>query len=242
MEGGDTWQGDAERAQNLIEEALSLAQEVGDKGNIIICYWKFASVAFFLEDYHRAGQFAAEAYRLAQESNIKSYIGQSLIRLGYVDWAQSNISRFAERMEEALVIAKQINNSWLNANTVYFLGESSRLKRDFAQAKNRFTEALAIFPEEDIKYGYYICLESFGKLAIDQGQVEQGAYLLGARETLRADVFKEDFYPFMVRERQRYIAKAREQLGEEAFNKAWAEGAAMSTEEAIKYALEESND
>ena len=79
-------------------------------------------------------------------------------------------------------------------------------------------------------------------LAIDQGLAEQGARLLCAREKLRRSFFTWDFYPFMARERERYIAKAREKLGEEAFNKAWAEGAAMSTEEAIKYALEESND
>jgi hypothetical protein len=144
-------------------------------------------------------------------------------------------------MEEALVIAKQTNYSWLKVDTVYFLGELSRLKGDFAQAKNRFAEALTINREENWKGGYCTCLESFGTLAIGQGQAERGARLLGARQTLRAVVFSEDFYPFMVRERQRYMTKAREQLGEEAFNKAWAEGAAMSTEEAVKYALEESS-
>jgi hypothetical protein len=101
---------------------------------------------------------------------------------------------------------------------------------------------LVIYQEESNKSGYCLCLMSFGMLAIDQGLAEQGARLLGAREKWRASVFAFDFYPFMVRERERYIVKAREQLGEEALKKAWAEGAAMSMEEAIKYAFGESNE
>jgi hypothetical protein len=45
------------------------------------------------------------------------------------------------------------------------------------------------------------------------------------------------FYPFEIRERDVFIAKTRAHLGDEAFEKAWAEGADMSTEEAIAYAL-----
>jgi hypothetical protein len=48
-----------------------------------------------------------------------------------------------------------------------------------------------------------------------------------------------DFLPFMTREREQHIGTARAQLGEDAFNQAWAEGKAMSTEEAIRYALGE---
>jgi hypothetical protein len=43
----------------------------------------------------------------------------------------------------------------------------------------------------------------------------------------------------MVREREAYIAKARAALGDAAFEKAWAEGAALSTEEAVRLALGE---
>lgn len=81
-----------------------------------------------------------------------------------------------------------------------------------------------------------------GLLAIDQGQAVRGARLLGTREVLRASEYIIDNLPFMVRERESHISAAREQLGEDAFNKACAEGKAMSTEAAIKYALEETYD
>jgi len=75
-------------------------------------------------------------------------------------------------------------------------------------------------------------------LAIDQEQPTRGAHLLGAWEKLRASVFVADLYPFIVSERESHIAAARQQLGDEVFNRAWAEGKAMTKEEALKYAVE----
>ena len=61
--------------------------------------------------------------------------------------------------------------------------------------------------------------------------------LLGTSDAIKRSTFMY-FYPFEIRELDAFIAKARAQLGDEAFEKAWAEGAAMSVEEAIRYALE----
>jgi hypothetical protein len=43
----------------------------------------------------------------------------------------------------------------------------------------------------------------------------------------------------MLRERDKFIAEARAQLGEEAFNLAWNAGQAMSEEEMLAYAAQE---
>jgi len=47
----------------------------------------------------------------------------------------------------------------------------------------------------------------------------------------------EDFYPFMLDERERHIAAARAQLGEEAFQRFWSEGRSMTLEQALDLAL-----
>jgi len=234
-------QGDLQKAEQSAQEASEYAQELGDKANTIGSYWAFTNVAMVLEDFPRAEETALEAYMLAQAMGEKSQISYSLVSLGFIDWAQGNLSRLAEKMEEALGFARQTSNPLLLAEVLQFADVSSLFKGDFSLARTRVTEALAIYQEENYKPGYCFCLERFGMLAIDQGRAEQGARLLGAREKLRLSVWANDFYPFMVRERNRYIAKAREQLGEETFNKAWAEGTAMSTEVAVRYALEESS-
>ena len=73
-------------------------------------------------------------------------------------------------------------------------------------------------------------------------QPERAVRLFAARAKLRETVFAEDYYPFMVREREQQIAEARTRLGEKAFNAAWAAGHAMSEEEMLAYALEDRTD
>jgi hypothetical protein len=45
--------------------------------------------------------------------------------------------------------------------------------------------------------------------------------------------------PFMVREREGLIARAHAELGDEAFDAAWAEGQAMSEGEMLAYTMED---
>lgn len=63
--------------------------------------------------------------------------------------------------------------------------------------------------------------------------------LYAARAKIRETVLAEDFYPFLVCEREKLIAEARAELREEAFNAAWAEGRAMSEEQMLSYASED---
>jgi hypothetical protein len=50
------------------------------------------------------------------------------------------------------------------------------------------------------------------------------------------------FQPYSQTSFHQYVATAREQLGEEAFAIAWEEGSVMSLDEAVTYALGESDE
>lgn len=80
-------------------------------------------------------------------------------------------------------------------------------------------------------------MQGLGALALSCGQPERAVRLFGARAKLRETVHAEDYYPFMVREREEQMDEARAQLGDEAFNTAWAAGRAMSEDEMLEYAL-----
>ncbi len=106
-------------------------------------------------------------------------------------------------------------------------------------AKHAASDALMLCRAQGDKPDWCICLQSLACISVSLGHIERAARLLAARSKLREGVFAEDYFPYMVRERERAIAEARTQLGEEAFNKAWAEGQAMSKDEMLDYALEE---
>jgi hypothetical protein len=84
-------------------------------------------------------------------------------------------------------------------------------------------------------------LESFGFLAVAAGQDADGARragrLYGAAESLR-EAIGWPRAPAEWEEHEGQVAAARARLGEAAFATAWAEGRAMTLEQAIAHALE----
>ncbi len=69
-------------------------------------------------------------------------------------------------------------------------------------------------------------------MAVRQGQPERAARILGAMEALEADMFHAHR-----REYERAIATARAHIEQSEWEAAWAEGQAMTLEQAIAYAL-----
>jgi hypothetical protein len=79
-------------------------------------------------------------------------------------------------------------------------------------------------------------IRGLGGVALGEGQTHRAAQLLAAAELL---VEIGHLHPIDRDDYERDKAQARTQLGEEAFTAAWAEGQAMSLEQAIALALEE---
>lgn len=78
-------------------------------------------------------------------------------------------------------------------------------------------------------------LECLGALAADAGSHREAARLFGAAHSIRQRIGEVRFKIYDA-EYEASVAALREALGEEDFDAAWAEGLAMSTEEAIAYA------
>jgi hypothetical protein len=100
-------------------------------------------------------------------------------------------------------------------------------------------ESLAMQRELGDQQGIAACLEGLATVACADGQPERAARLSGAPEALGVPIAT----PLPPGERahcQRHLAAARAALGEAAFVAAWAEGRAMTSDDAIEYAFEPS--
>ncbi len=84
-----------------------------------------------------------------------------------------------------------------------------------------------------------LCLEAFAYLAQSCSLPERAARLLGANETLRRAIGFARSQP-MQADHDSAIAQLTGQLGEAAFQAAWAEGSTMAYGQAIAYAVDRS--
>ncbi len=81
------------------------------------------------------------------------------------------------------------------------------------------------------------CLEGLASLAYHQGHLRRAATLLGAVEASHAALGRPRYSPASQIKHEERVASTRAGLGEATFATAWAEGRAMTLEQAIEYAL-----
>jgi DNA-binding CsgD family transcriptional regulator len=115
------------------------------------------------------------------------------------------------------------------------LGEVARQQGDAKRALAHLQRSLSLYQRLDSKPEIPYPLEALALLATDQGHVQRAARLWGAASAVRDSVhalpppsYEADYAP--------HLEKARTALGEEAFAAAWAEGRALTLEQAISLA------
>jgi DNA-binding CsgD family transcriptional regulator len=107
-------------------------------------------------------------------------------------------------------------------------GEQEQGERDALDALARAAEVEAYLFIPDI-------LECLGTLGVDLGSHREAARLFGAAHAMRERMGAVRFKVYTAGY-EASVAALRDAMGDKNFDNAWAEGAALSTEEAIAYA------
>jgi tetratricopeptide (TPR) repeat protein len=235
-------QGNYRQATIMLERALALDQDLGDKFEIARMLNELGSVARSQGDYEGATRLHEQALILFREADSKFLIAYALRNLGLTALAQADYEQAIKKFEEALSISKEADDKFEIAFVLYGLGRVAQAQGDFATARKLNLEAIVFFRDRcdpsDIPEGVARCLETFAILAVTQNQMDRAACLFSASEKLYAPL------PFQLSAKERAehdqaIATARAALGEEAFAAAWGEGQKMTLEQAVEYALRE---
>ena len=116
------------------------------------------------------------------------------------------------------------------------MGHLARDLGDYGRAAALYRESLALRRELNDPLETARSLEDLAVLAARQGQAERTARLLGANEAQCEAIGAAP--PVAVRTEYEWtLATARSALGEERFAAVWAEGRALSLDQAVAYAL-----
>ena len=231
-------QGDYVGGRVLLEQGLSVFREAGDKLGIAMSLRGLGDQVSEQGDHERAMALCEESLVLSREIENKRGIVISLNILGKVILKQGDHERANELGEEGLALSRELGDKWFMASCSNLLGIVALVQNDHDRATGLLKKSLVLYRELGVKQGFVECLESLVGVALVQGVPERGARLLGAAEGIREAI--DLLLPPSDRpEVEGYSAAVRAELGEEAFEAAWAEGRAMSWEGAISFALEE---
>jgi hypothetical protein len=166
--------------------------------------------------------------------------------MGNLAYAQDNLRQASERYQEGLSVFRQLEHTWMIANFLLHLGIVALDKGDDGQAGAYLAESLTRLRDLGDRWLAVHALEVYAGLAAARGVWRADAAgagrravrLFGAveveRETLGAPTL-----PIYQAQYQRGVAAAHALLDVATFAAAWAEGQAMTLEQAIAYALSE---
>jgi predicted ATPase/transcriptional regulator with XRE-family HTH domain/Tfp pilus assembly protein PilF len=231
------YQGDYETGTRYCQKALAAFQALGDTAGVASSYGNLGIVAAAQGDSARAAALHEEALKLFRVVGNRRGLLATLVNLGLAASDQGDYQRAAVLLEEALAISREEGARNSAAYALNNLAVVALAQGNDARAAERQAEALALWRSVSNHFGLAHCCENFALIAAARGDAERAARLGGATEALRVRIGAagrlgdRDF-------NAPYFDKARAQLGEPAFAAAWDEGAAMSLDDAIAYALQ----
>jgi predicted ATPase/DNA-binding SARP family transcriptional activator len=231
---------DKQTRQSCMLECLTIYERLQDQWGIAWAMFGLGSVAYHQGHYAEAEERVVKSLAKFQELGDRLRVGIMLNALGELTRAQGDYERAGKFYEENLEILREQRNRFALAAPTLNLAWVSLHRSGHRKAKILFEESLKLFVEESNKNAMMDCLSGFAAVLGTIGKPDQAARLFGAAESLlEASGMAGRLDPSDQKEFDHYLSDVRGQLDEAAFAKAWAEGRAMSLQQAIEFALEE---
>jgi predicted ATPase/class 3 adenylate cyclase len=232
---------DYERATQLFEESLALSHEVGDEHGVASSLHQLGNVLSDKGDYQRAKAFYEEGLIQFRRLGNTAALARYLVSMGSEFLLQGDHERGARLNEEATELYRRLGSKGGLQYALDNLGWAALMCGDYERAKGLYEESLTLCKEQGDKLVASESLEGLACAAGVEEEVERAARLFGAGEALRQTVG----YQHTSRDRalrEPYLTAARSRMQEAAWARVWAEGLAMTFDEAVSYALEEARE
>jgi non-specific serine/threonine protein kinase len=235
--------GDFESTWPLIEECLALFRRLGDKYGIAEALGTAGLIALSQERYEEGFAHLEESAELFLELGRKRAAGAILGFAATAPLAQGDLTHARRLAERALSLTREPGGAKdVVCVALHPLAAVASSEGDHERAAQLLEESLMLSVEIGDESNVAYCLEGLAAVAASQDEVERAARLWGAAEAL-LQANEVMAYPH-ASERSLYrrqAADARSRLETEAWKKAWAQGRAMTLEQAVEYALEGQN-
>jgi predicted ATPase/DNA-binding NarL/FixJ family response regulator len=231
-------QGDLIPARAYLEESVALCRTVDRPWDLALALNNLATTAALQRADATASTLFEEEIVLFQALDDAWGLAAAFVGLGCLAGQQGNYRTAQTHFTNALALRRNEIDKWNIAEALSLLGEALQRQGELGQAVICYHECLALLREINDKAGIALTLHDLGALAQTQGEAERAACLLAAAAGLRALTGGASYNTLTdPADYERAIATVRATLSEEVFATRWAEGQAMSLEQAIAYAL-----
>jgi predicted ATPase/DNA-binding SARP family transcriptional activator len=235
-------EGDADAARALAEESLEVARRSHNRSSEMYALSQLGAVLGVQGELDGAQRALEDALRGAHElGNLRS-VAHWTKALGGIALLRNEYPQARELFEQSLAIYRSLDDAWGILGSVSSLALVALEEHDHDRARPLLDESLELLKKSGHHYRAATSLELSARLAAAQNRNQRGARLYGAasvsRESMGARTFEGEVWP----DPAPYIAQLRSVLGGPAFGEMWAQGQAMTLDEALDHALDKATD
>jgi len=203
-------------------------------------------VALARRDFAEARARIEESRTVAERLGVAGPVAMGILRLAVLDRLEGDLPRARARLEEVRQHVVRLGEAagheaaWWQDLPALERGNLARAEGRHAEARTHLHGALRRLHRrgEGALLRSAVCMVGLAEVA--RGAPARGATLLGAGAGADgAGVIGTVHVPQVRAEAPGFLERARQALGEAGYASAWADGQAMTLEQAIAYALEE---
>jgi predicted ATPase/DNA-binding SARP family transcriptional activator len=228
-------QNDVESAAAYFEESLRLYEVFGDPTYRAFTLLWLGNAVFRQQRYRKAQDIFAQTLALGQELKNDALMAWAFLWLGNVaDEPESAHTYYLQ----SLSLAKQIGLNDCLAHCLCNLGSQAMQRGDYAAARTLFRDGLQHWRILQNKPETVQAVAMLALLAAASGQERRATLLFAATENLR----KEMGIAVAANKQQEYterVSAMQTVLTEETFSVIWAQGQAMSFDQTVETALQD---
>jgi predicted ATPase/DNA-binding XRE family transcriptional regulator len=231
---------DWEPARVFLEESLAVFRQLDDEEGVAYALAAMGLVDLGLKRYERGLALVEESIDCFLEVGQRWAASPMLSFAAAASLSRGDISRARQLAEKGLSLAREVGARDALYLTLQALATVARAEGDNERAASLFGEGLTLSAEVEDHSSLAYYLQGLAAIAASENRSARAARLWGAAEAILetteiiAYAHAPDHSLY-----QRQVAAARARLDEASWEAAWAEGRAMTPQQAVAYALKE---
>jgi len=212
-------QGNYGEAEKLYQQSMEISKDIGDKRGIAVTLHNLGTINYHRGNYDEAVKLYQQSLKIKEDLGDKNGKSKTLIGLGTINYEQGNYDEAVKLYQQGMEISKDIGDKSGIAIAQHNLANIHYKQGNYDEAVKLYQQSLKI----QKGLGDKICIaQIFGQLGkINEKDKDFSAAL--AKYLIALFIFKDlkDYRCIKIAEKD--IARLKEKMGEEAFNKAFDE-------------------
>ena len=223
-------------ARSLGRQSADLFAELGDRSGVGTALTCIGIADLGQSNIAAARPVLEEAVAACREAGDRWGLAQALSQLASVFRQSGDLPTALTLREKAAAIARQLGDRWTLGMALMGAATIVRGQGDLSRSTDLYREALAVLRELEDRWLTPRAIEGLAGCALLDDNHLRAARLFGAAAALREASGTREMSLWRALF-DRDIADLQAAMGDLPFTTAWAEGRAMSHEEAVAYAL-----